>query len=115
MTSDTERPSRSEIPGQMLARFPWLRGPYEVVRRRHAGEASEPWFVTAVISDVLQPYFESLLAESNGGTELSDVARFIERLASHPDQSVRSLVATEIAYPLLGPGRDDLLARARLV
>lgn len=70
--------------------------------------------MTAVVSDVLQPYLDSLLANADENTELRRVMNFIERLASHPDESVRGLVATEIAYPLLGPGRNELLERARL-
>jgi hypothetical protein len=62
----------------------------------------------------LDAYLDSLLIEGDEDRDLRRVMGFIERLASHDDVNVRGVVATDIAYPLFGPGREDLLERARL-
>jgi hypothetical protein len=97
----------------LLTEFPTLRTSYEVLRERYGGDADEPLFVYAVLYEVLGKYLDSLLVDGDEDVELRRVMEFIERLASAAP-NVRSLVATEIAYPLVGPGREELRERARL-
>ena len=113
-TDSNDQISFEGIPAALLAEFPTLRVSYDALRARYSGELDKPWFVTAVVSDVLGPYLDSLLIEGDEDRDLRRVMGFIERLASHPDVNVRGVVATELAYPLFGPGREELLERARL-
>jgi hypothetical protein len=98
----------------LSAQFPRTAPIYERVRRRHEGEQEEPWFVRAIVAEVLGSYLDTLLSDLDEDVELRRVMQFVERLAGHPDFRIRGLVATEIAYPLFGPGREELLERARL-
>jgi hypothetical protein len=84
-----------------------------VLRERYGVDADQPLFMYAVLYEVLGSYLDSLLVDGDEDAELRRVMEFIERLASAAP-NVRSLVATEIAYPLLGPGREELRERARL-
>jgi hypothetical protein len=103
-----------QIPDAVLAQFPQTALTYEKVRLRHKGEEDEPWFVYAVVYDVLGRYLDSVLSDLDEEVEVRRVMEFVERLAGHRDMRIRGLVATEIAYPLFGPGRQELLQRARL-
>ena len=114
MTSPSDELTFDQIPHAVLVQFPRTAPTYEKVRRRYEGEEDEPWFVTAVVCDVLGRYLDSLLSDLDEEVDLRRVMQFVERLAGHPDMRIRGLVATEIAYPLFGPGREELLQRVRL-
>ncbi len=114
MTGLSDELTLDQIPRAVLAQFPLTAPTYEKLRKRYEGEEDEPWFVRAVVYDVLGRYLDSLLSDLDAEVELRRVMEFVERLAGHPDIRVRGLVATEIAYPLFGPGREELLQRARI-
>ncbi len=102
------------VPTVLVAQFPTLRASFDSLLARYGDDYDQPTFVYAAVYEVLGRYLDSLLIDGDEDTELRRVMDCIERLASHPAPDGRGLGATEIAYPLLGSGREELLERARL-